>query len=68
MKNVRKITRSEMKTLTGGIAKGMVRCKDPDTCTLRWGWPTGSSSNCDEMSIICGDAPAVDPCDSSLCP
>lgn len=67
MKNVRKMTRNEMKSVEGGIAKGMVRCKDPDTCVLRWGWGTGDSSNCGEWAIICGEAPAVDPCDSSLC-
>ncbi|MBP2615268.1 bacteriocin-like protein [Chryseobacterium jejuense] len=67
MKKLRKIARNEMRNVQGGIAKGMVRCKDPDTCAVRWGWPTGLSSNCNDMDIICGSAPAVDPCETSLC-
>lgn len=67
MKKLRKISRSEMKTVSGGIAKGMVRCKDPNTCALKWGWPTGFFSNCSDSDVICGPAPAVDPCETAIC-
>jgi hypothetical protein len=67
MKKLRKVSRAEMKTVKGGIAKGMVRCQDPDTCHVQWGWGTGTSSNCGDFAIICGEAPVVDPCQTMAC-
>ena len=67
MRNLRKISRTEMKSVQGGIVKGMVRCKDADTCAVRWGWATGFSSNCAEFDIICGEPPVIDPCEIQAC-
>ncbi len=67
MRNLRKISRTEMKSVQGGIIKGMVRCKDADTCAVRWGWATGFSSNCAEFDIICGEPPVIDPCEIQAC-
>lgn len=67
MRNLRKISRTEMKSVQGGIIKGMVKCKDADTCVVRWGWATGFSSNCGEFDIICGEPPAVNPCEIIIC-
>ncbi|WP_428069050.1 bacteriocin-like protein [Chryseobacterium gambrini] len=67
MKNLKKISRNAMKSIQGGIIKGMVRCKDPNTCVVQWGWGGGSSSNCGTFDIICGEAPPQDPCEYTLC-
>jgi len=67
MKKLKKVSRSEMRSIQGGIAKGMVRCKDPITCVVQWGWGTGDSSNCGTFEIICGEAPPQDPCELMAC-
>lgn len=67
MKNLKKVSRGEMKTIQGGIVRGMVRCKNPDTCVVQWGWATGSSSNCGSFDIICGEPPVQDPCEYMAC-
>ena len=63
MRDLRKISRTGMKSVQGG----MVRCKDADTCAVRWGWGTGFSSNCNEFDIICGEPSAIDPCEVQIC-
>lgn len=66
MKKLRKISRVEMRTVQGGIAKGMMKCQDPETCELVWGYPTGMTSNCNGLAPICGEVPA-DPCVYNIC-
>ncbi|PJJ67104.1 MULTISPECIES: bacteriocin-like protein [Chryseobacterium] len=67
MKKLKKVSRSEMRSIQGGIAKGMVRCKNPQTCVLQWGWGTGDPSSCGSFDIVCGDAPPQDPCEVMIC-
>lgn len=41
MKNLKKVSRVQLKEVQGGVLPGMRRCVDPQTCQLRIWWIGG---------------------------
>lgn len=46
MKNLKKISREQLKDVVGGILPGMIRCISPITCTRTVGYIGGLDNPC----------------------
>ncbi|OCA78220.1 hypothetical protein BBH99_09165 [Chryseobacterium contaminans] len=54
MKNLKKVSRVQLKEVQGGVLPGMRRCVDPQTCQLRIWWIGGfEESSCTASYSFC---------------